>query len=139
MTLYNELKKGTLIQLIFTHSFRVKKIPHLELVGDSYSNVLAFTSSDLDIFKISEAMKQRGWSLNNLQKPTSVHICFTAQHIGIEGEFLKDLEDSVKDVVSNPNAYKEGTAAIYGVAATFPDRSLIRDIAWMFVDVLLSR
>lgn len=116
----------------------ITKIPHLELIGDSYSNVIAFGSKDLDIFKVAGAMKAKGWHLSNLQRPVCAHICFTAQHIGKEASILKDLEDSVNLVVSNPAAYKEGGAAIYGMAASFPDRSVVRDIAMIYLDAVLT-
>lgn len=37
---------------------------------DTYSNVVSWSSSKLNIFKISDAMKSRGWNLNNLQRPS---------------------------------------------------------------------
>jgi len=116
----------------------LKSIPHIEPTFNSFSHVVAFQSPDIDIFKVSEAMKQRGWHLNNLQKPASCHICFTANQIGKEKEILQDLRDSVQDVVNNPDAFKNGTAVLYGAAASIPDRSLIKDFAIAYVDATLA-
>jgi len=116
----------------------LKSIPHLEPTYDSYSHVIAFQSKDLDIFKVSEAMSRKGWHLNNLQRPSSCHLCFTANQIGKEQQILKDLRESVEEVVKNPAAFKDGAAVLYGTAASLPDRSLIRDFALDYVDATLS-
>lgn len=49
---------------------RIKKIPELQLIGDSPSQVIAFGSSSLDIFKVGDAMGSKGWNLNMLQYPS---------------------------------------------------------------------
>jgi len=116
----------------------IKKIPQLELVGDSFSNVLAFKARNLDIFTISEAMKSRGYHLNNLQKPNCIHICFTANHSGKANYILKDIENSIADVEKNPSEFKE-SAAMYGMSGTFPDRTAVKDVATLYIDTLLTQ
>jgi hypothetical protein len=39
--------------------------------------VVAFDSPEFNIYGLSDGMKERGWSLNCLQFPISVHICVT--------------------------------------------------------------
>jgi len=82
--------------------------------------------------------EKKGWHLNNLQRPSSCHICFTANHIGKEKEILNDLRESVNDVINNPGAFKDGSAVLYGTAASLPDRSLIFDFATAYVDATLT-
>lgn len=57
-------------------------------------------------------MGKRGWHLNSLQKPDSLHICVTAKHIGTGERFVKDLTDSVHEVKNNPDMYKNSSAAV---------------------------
>ncbi len=85
---------------------RIEKTAHVKIQFDTYSNVVSFASDNLDIFKIAEAMKKKGWNLNNLQKPSCAHICVTAMHIGMGDAFLKDLADSVDEVLKNPGDFK---------------------------------
>jgi len=62
----------------------------------------------------------------------------TLQHVGMEDEFLKDLSDAIKKVQDNPQSFKDGNSAIYGLAATIPDRSVVVDVAHIFLDTLLE-
>jgi len=118
----------------------IRKISSLSLVGDSYSSVVAFasTSSQLNIFKVADAMTSKGWHLNNLQFPSCVHICLTNHHVGRAQSFIDDLEDSVRIVLANPNAFPNGSAGVYGMAASFPDRGTIADIGIAYLDGCLD-
>jgi len=116
----------------------IKKIPALELLGDSCSTVVSFTTSRFDVFKLCDAMSSKGWNLNNLQKPNGIHICCTLKHVGMEDIFLKDLLDSVNLVENNPKAFPDGMAAIYGMTASFPDRTTISELASTYLDAVLE-
>jgi sphinganine-1-phosphate aldolase len=56
----------------------------------------------------------------------------------MEEQFLKDLKDSVALVKSNPNAFPDGLAPMYGMAASLPDRSIISDIGKTYLDAVLE-
>jgi sphinganine-1-phosphate aldolase len=116
----------------------IKAIPGLELLGDSYSTVVAFTSSKVDIFKLNDAMSSKGWHLNALQKPTAIHICCTYKTVGMAETFLKDVTDSLAIVQANPQSFPDGTAAIYGMTASFPDRTTIGEMALSYLDAVLD-
>lgn len=109
-------------------------------MGDSYSSVIAFKakSPSLDIYKVTDAMTAKGWNLNNLQRPNSVHICVTLKTVGLEDNFLRDLREAVATVEADPNAFPDGTAPMYGMAASFPDRSLVGDIGTTYLDAVLD-
>ena len=67
----------------------VKQIDGLEVVGKPDMCLVAIksTSKKLNIYKVNDLMSQRGWHLNALQLfPSSVHICFTAQHTEVVPE-----------------------------------------------------
>lgn len=61
--------------------FRIGKIAHVRIMFDTYSNVIAFTSDDMDIFKIAAAMKTKGWNLNNLQRPSWYDFLLTQKEL----------------------------------------------------------
>jgi len=69
----------------------VKQIDGLEVVGKPDMCLVAIksTSKKLNIYKVNDLMSQRGWHLNALQFPSSVHMCFTAQHTEVVPELLK--------------------------------------------------
>jgi len=119
----------------------VQEIPDLELVGDSFSSVVAFASKskNFDVFKVSDAMKRKGWNLNALQRPSAIHICITNASAGMGEEFIKDLKESVQMVKEKPEGFPEGTAPIYGMTASLPDRSLIGEIGLAFLDGVFAK
>jgi sphinganine-1-phosphate aldolase len=81
---------------------RIPSIDGLQLVGDSQTMVVSFESPEFDVFMVSDAMHKRGWSLNALQNPNSVHICCTYKHVGKADVFLEELRESVAEVRKNP-------------------------------------
>lgn len=114
--------------------------PDLVLCGDSYSTVVGFTSANLkalNIFGVMQAMNKRGWSLNALQKPNSLHLCVTGRHVGKEEEFLSDLHAAIEETKSDPSICEEGAAPIYGLAYGMPDRSLVDTVIVSYLDTLL--
>lgn len=118
----------------------IKTIPELHIVGDPKAMVVAFATHNkkLDIFQVNAAMGKRGWGLNALQRPPALHICVTAKHAGTGPKFVEDLRASVDEVLNNPEMYKKSTAAMYGLAATLPDRSLVSDMIVGVLDTMLD-
>jgi len=118
----------------------IRKIPQLTLVGDSYTSVVAFAANNktLNIFKVADAMTSKGWHLNNLQRPNCVHICITNHHVGKANVFIEDLDNSVRIVTENPDAFPNGSAGVYGMAASFPDRATVAEIGVSYLDICLD-
>jgi sphinganine-1-phosphate aldolase len=69
---------------------------------------------------------------------TSVHICLTYMHHDKAQKFIADLTESVHDVRTNPKNYRDGSAAIYGLAASIPDKSIVDELARAFIDTLFK-
>lgn len=115
-----------------------KHIKELQLVSTDPSPVLAWTSDAFDIFLIIDAMKKKRWVLDPLQFPNAVHICLTVRQIGRGAEFVKDLIEAVDQIKSNPGQFKGGMAPVYGLAASIPDRSIVKDFVGGYLDRLLD-
>lgn len=116
----------------------IAKIPGLKLVGDPLVMVICFQGEKgVNVLKVSDAMAKKGWSLNPLQHPTSVHLCVTVRHVGRADKFLKELADAVEEVRSDPNAGHEGGSAIYGMASSLP-AGPVDDILRIYTDVSLK-
>ncbi|KAF2071656.1 hypothetical protein CYY_007031 [Polysphondylium violaceum] len=114
------------------------EIPDVEIIGDPKAMVIAFTCNN--IFFVNDAMSKRGWHLNALQRPNSLHICVTAKLIGMENEFIKDLKESVQETQSlkSSDLPKDGMAPIYGTAHSIPDREMVGTILADFIDALIT-
>jgi hypothetical protein len=112
----------------------VAEIEGLQVIGDPLF-VVAFQSADLDIYRVMDAMTERGWSLNGLYKPACLHICVTLRHTapGVAERFLADLRGSVEYVRDNPSDQGK-SAPLYGMANTIPDRGVVSDSMKRYMD-----
>ena len=121
----------------------VQDISALRVLGDPAMSVVCFAAADpgLNIFNVGDAMTNRGWSLSVMQNPSSIHICVTYIHTrdGAADKFVADLREAVHDVQTAPKGkFKDGMGAIYGMAESIPDRSLVGDLAKDYIDALYA-
>ncbi|XP_011020799.1 PREDICTED: sphingosine-1-phosphate lyase [Populus euphratica] len=112
----------------------IKEIPELFIIGRPDMTIVAFGSNDLDIFEVNDIMSSKGWHLNALQRPNSIHICITLQHAPVFEDFLRDLKESVQTVKENPGPINGGLAPIYGAAGKIPDRGMVQELLVNFMD-----
>lgn len=114
--------------------------PGLRIVGVPEVSVVAFDSDQFNIYGLADGMKERGWSLNSLQFPICVHFCVTRLHTlpGVADRFIKDVREITADIIKNPEKCKAGTAAMYGMAASMPDRSVVGEVTGLYLDALYS-
>ncbi|XP_041011914.1 sphingosine-1-phosphate lyase isoform X1 [Juglans microcarpa x Juglans regia] len=112
----------------------IKEIPELFIIGRPDMTIVAFGSDVVDIFEINDVMSSKGWHLNALQRPNSIHICVTLQHEPIVEDFLRDLTESVKTVKENPGPISGGLAPIYGAAGRMPDRGMVQELLVNYMD-----
>lgn len=116
----------------------LKKIPGIYILGTPKLSVIAIGSKDFNIYCLSGALTARGWNLNSLQFPESFHICLTLLHTkkGVAEKFIKDVRECTAEIMKDPKAKPTGSAALYGMAQTIPDRSIVSELATGFIDIL---
>lgn len=75
----------------------------------------AFTSDDLDIYHVNDALRARGWRLNGLQYPNALHFCVTRPQTrpGVVERFAEDLAAAVA-YAAGPPPTPPRSAAVYG-------------------------
>ncbi|KAL0678772.1 hypothetical protein Bca4012_006753 [Brassica carinata] len=112
----------------------VRGISELFVVGKPDMTIVAFGSKALDIFEVNDIMSSKGWHLNALQRPNSIHICVTLQHVPVVDDFLQDLREAVETVKANPGPITGGLAPIYGAAGKMPDRGMVNELLVSFMD-----
>ena len=105
----------------------IDAIPELYIIGDPVMSVFSFTSDEIDIYNLGDVMDKKGWHLDRIQFPNALHMMVNPHHAEIVETFLKDLRESVKQVVENPGKSSDGDAAIYGMVASLPDRGKVKD------------
>nr|CAH7728754.1 unnamed protein product [Callosobruchus chinensis] len=116
----------------------LKRIKGIFIFGQPVTSVIAIGSCDFDIYRLSTALKEKGWSLNNLQFPSGIHICVTHMHVapGVADRFIEDVKSSITEIMKNPSLPVEGNMAIYGAAQQIPDRSIVGDFTRLFLDTM---
>ncbi|XP_054719039.1 sphingosine-1-phosphate lyase-like [Uloborus diversus] len=118
----------------------LRKIPHIHIIGKPEVSVIAIGTQYFDIYRLSGALTHKGWNLNALQFPSGFHLCVTQQHTkeGVADKFLKDVQDCTEEIMKQPNLPTTGTAAIYGMAQQIPDRSVVSELVWTYLDACYS-
>jgi glutamate/tyrosine decarboxylase-like PLP-dependent enzyme len=112
----------------------IGSIPGIKIVGEPEMSVFAFTSDEIDMFAVGDAMDERGWHLDRQPNPNALHIMVALAHEAVADDFISDLEASVEQVRANPSASSEGSAPMYGMVATAPDRGMIKDFVLEAMD-----
>eukprot|EP01125_Pyxidicula_operculata_P021395 TRINITY_DN8220_c0_g1_i1.p1 TRINITY_DN8220_c0_g1~~TRINITY_DN8220_c0_g1_i1.p1 ORF type:complete len:548 (-),score=128.18 TRINITY_DN8220_c0_g1_i1:27-1670(-) len=112
----------------------IRNIPEFSVMGDPEGSILSWTSNKVDIYLVGAKLKSKGWDLSNLQFPPGLHISVT--HVTDADQLIADLQDVIVELRKNPNQKAEGSAALYGMSAKIPDRSIIDQIARAYIDAL---
>ncbi|XP_072247479.1 sphingosine-1-phosphate lyase 1 isoform X2 [Leuresthes tenuis] len=131
---------GKIIRTACKIKTELRKIKGVFVFGDPEVSVVAIGSDVFDIFRLSNALTSKGWNLNTLQYPSSIHICCTLLHTrqGIAERFIRDIKEQVAIILKNPKEKTTGMGAIYGMAQSIPDRSMVTEISRGFLDCLYS-
>ncbi|TAQ84097.1 hypothetical protein B7494_g7582 [Chlorociboria aeruginascens] len=119
----------------------------LEIIGHPLVSVIAFQSKTLDIYDIADAMSAKGWHLNSLQSPPAIHVAVTVPIVKVWEKLVADLEAVVEGekekervrVVEGKGAKGKSlgdSAALYGVAGSLPNKSVVVELASGFLDTL---
>lgn len=119
----------------------------LEVIGHPKVSVVAFLSKTLDIYDIADAMSTKGWHLNSLQNPPAIHVAVTVPITKVWQKLVADLEAVIEGekekervrVVEGKGAKGKSmgdSAALYGVAGSLPNKSVVVELASGFLDTL---
>lgn len=119
----------------------------LRVMGKPLVSVVAFTSPTLNIYDIADSMSAKGWHLNALQNPPGMHVAVTMLIVRVVDKLIEDLAAVVEDEKERERVRivegkgKKGqargdSAALYGVAGSLPDKSVVVQLAGGFLDTL---
>lgn len=119
----------------------------LFVLGKPLVSVVAFTSKTLNIYDVADGMSGKGWHLNALQSPPAIHVAVTKPIVGAIDRLITDLvavveEEKEKDRVraaegrGKKGEAKGESAALYGVAGSLPNKSVVVQLAGGFLDTL---
>ena len=119
----------------------------LAVMGKPMVSVVAFSSQTLNVYDLADAMSAKGWHLNSLQNPPGIHVAVTTPIVAAVDQLIADIvavveEEKEKErvrIVEGKGA-KGGAqgdcAALYGVAGSLPNKSVVVQLANGFLDTL---
>ncbi|KAH9276757.1 hypothetical protein BASA83_000892 [Batrachochytrium salamandrivorans] len=112
-------------------------IDGIRIMGDPLLTVVAFEAVlPIKTYAVADLVSRKGWHLNVLQFPESVHIACTLLTVNAVDDLVADIADAVEILRNDPEAGNGELAAIYGTAASVDDRSIISEVAEGFLDGL---
>ena len=111
----------------------INSIPELYILGKPDMTVFSFGSDNIDMYLLGDAMGNKDWHPTRLQFPPCLHLIINPKHAEVADIFLEDLKLSVNEVKGKPLESSDGAAAIYGMAATVPDRNKVKDMVKRFL------
>ena len=92
----------------------IESIDGLRLSARPDGPVLQFTSDDVDLAAVADALEDREWWLN--RQPGGLHAMLSPFHVHVVDELVADLRDAVEQVRSG--RVSEGRSAVYAGTPT---------------------
>ncbi|KAI9099865.1 pyridoxal phosphate-dependent transferase [Phlyctochytrium arcticum] len=115
----------------------LKALPEIRLIGDPIISVVAFEAvSPFNTYAVADLLSRKNWHLNVLQNPAAIHIACTMLTVNSADALVADVKDALETLRKDPKAGNGDVAAIYGTAASVPDRTIIADVTRGFLDAL---
>lgn len=118
----------------------------LFVLGDPLVSVVAFGARHLDVYGIADGMLSKGWHLNALQDPPAIHVAVTMPIVKAWKHLVADLRavvqserEKVQKRLESGERIPEPTgnsAALYGVAGSLPNKSIVVELTRGFLDLL---
>ena len=81
---------------------RVLEIPGMRIIGDPHLSIVAYTSDDVDIFRVAELMAGKGYLPGLLQKPRALHRMMSLVHAPVVDDYIGELRAAVDALRTNP-------------------------------------
>jgi len=113
----------------------IRAIPGLRLLGEARYAIFAFTSDELNVYELGDAMEARGWKLDRQMGPPALHCMVTPAHEKVADQFLKDLSACAASLQRGEPA-PEGSAAMYGMLGQVADPQMVHGFIGEFMDGL---
>ncbi len=111
--------------------------PSLRLIG-APTFLFAFTADDYDVYHVNDFLRTRGWRLNGLQYPNSLHMDVTRPQTqaGVVERWAVDLADAVEHAEAHRDEPARSSSIYGGVAGGLTDESdaFIRSIMAAMLD-----
>ncbi len=87
-----------------------EQLPRLgfQVMGRPQAGILAFTSTEVNVFKLAQRMAEKGWYIQvqpgsiHLDLKPSIHLTIAPRHCDVVGQMLEDLARAKEEVRGHP-------------------------------------
>ena len=93
-----------LMSFIDEFKARVLEIPGMRIIGDPDLSIVAYTSDDVDIFRVAELMSAKGYLPGLLQQPRALHRMMSLVHAPVVDAYLEELRRATDALRAAPDA-----------------------------------
>ena len=87
---------------------------------------MAVGSDAFNIFRLSDAMAESGYSVSQCQTPSCIHICVTLRHVAFVDQIIATMREATASILRAPGEKGGQGAAIYGMASSMPTGSVVK-------------
>lgn len=105
-----------------------------KIISKPVGTLFSFACTDANIFVISDLLEKKGWFVDRQMAPDSIHLTMTPAHTPILDKYLADLKEAYTYAKAHPELAGEGKAAMYGMAATIPDPTMVHQFLYQYMD-----
>jgi sphinganine-1-phosphate aldolase len=110
----------------------------LKLAGDPSLAIVPLCGTDgLDVYCLASLLEKKGWGVFTGQKPATVAIPVGERTPHLLPSLIADVKESVTYLLAHPETKPEGTAAVYGAAASIPD-NVLESVLRGYIDVKMT-
>jgi sphinganine-1-phosphate aldolase len=106
----------------------LERIAPLGVLGTPDATIVTYASKDpeVSILAVADKLQELGWHVDRQQRPDSIHCTVTSNHLAVVDDYLRDVAAAVAHVKANPGLRTSGEAAMYGMMAKVPVRSMVK-------------
>ncbi|XP_041485178.1 sphingosine-1-phosphate lyase 1-like [Lytechinus variegatus] len=118
---------------------RIREVEGIYVIGQPKVSAFTIASTVFDVFRLGTALTEKGWQMYTVQNPSG--LCMTVTDLlskDTADQLVADVKECTAEIMKDPNAKAQGMAAIYGMAATLPDRSLVADFVCGYLDAFYT-
>lgn len=120
----------------------LRAMPEVQIIGEPCSLVIGFTLIGLDDYQLVDALEKvyHCHLIARLQFPKCMHIMVADRLVSnpeMADQLLTMIRSAIDEIVAHPEKYEEA-AALYGSAATIPNRNLVGGCLEVMIDSLLK-
>lgn len=111
----------------------VRSIEGLHVVGEPEISLFAIGSDTVDLYGLADRLDARGFFLDRQHRPATLHLTVTPAHAPNVERLIAELATATAELRGQPPS-SEGTAAMYGMLGSLPDRAMVGGFVRQLLD-----